>query len=93
MDVHLKDRAKETMKSGTVLFLGLDLSWTILLSRGIQQMLFSNKPDWQKNYNILKFPGDIDTVMARVNKIDDLDTRKKIKKAIKTARDISEIWY
>jgi len=41
----------------------------------------------------LKFPGEIDTVMARVNKIDDLDTLKKIKEAIKTARDISEIWH
>jgi len=41
----------------------------------------------------LKFPGDIDTVMARVNKIDDLDTLKKIEEAIKTARDISEIWH
>jgi hypothetical protein len=39
----------------------------------------------------LKFPGDIDTVMARVNKIDDLDTLVKITKTIKTANDISEI--
>jgi predicted transposase/invertase (TIGR01784 family) len=39
----------------------------------------------------LKFPGDIDTVMAGVNKIDDLDTLKKIKEVIKIARDISEI--
>ena len=39
----------------------------------------------------LKFPGDIDTVMARVNKIDDLDTLKNIKEAIKTAQGISEI--
>jgi hypothetical protein len=39
----------------------------------------------------LKFPGDIDTVMARVNKIDDLGTLKEIKETIKTAKDISEI--
>jgi predicted transposase/invertase (TIGR01784 family) len=36
----------------------------------------------------LKFPGDIDTVMAKVNKIDDLGTLKEIKE---TAQDISEI--
>ena len=39
----------------------------------------------------LKFPGDIDTVIAKVNKIDDLDTLEKIKETIKTAQDISEI--
>jgi len=39
----------------------------------------------------LKFPGDIDTVMAEVNKMDDLDTLKEIKETIKTADDISEI--
>ena len=39
----------------------------------------------------LKFPGDIDTVMVRVNNIDDVDTLAEIKEAIKTANDISEI--
>jgi len=39
----------------------------------------------------LKFPGDIDTVMPKVNKIDDLDTLVEITKTIKTAKDISEI--
>jgi hypothetical protein len=39
----------------------------------------------------LKFPGDIETVMAEVNKIDDLGTLKEIRKTIKTANDISEI--
>src|SRR6056297_3193568 len=39
----------------------------------------------------LKFPGDIDTVMAKVNKIDDLGTLKEIKETIKAAQDISEI--
>jgi predicted transposase YdaD len=39
----------------------------------------------------LKFPGDIDTVMAKVNKIDDLGTLKEIKEAIKTVKNISEI--
>ncbi|WP_040016034.1 hypothetical protein [Desulfobacter postgatei] len=39
----------------------------------------------------LKFPGDIDTVMIEVNKIDDLKTLVKIKEAIKTAKDSSEI--
>jgi hypothetical protein len=39
----------------------------------------------------LKFPGDIDTVMTWVNKINDLGTLKEIKEAIKTAQDISEI--
>jgi 2'-5' RNA ligase len=39
----------------------------------------------------LKFPGEIDTVMAKVNKIDNLDTLEKIKEAIKTANDISDI--
>jgi predicted transposase/invertase (TIGR01784 family) len=39
----------------------------------------------------LKFPGDIDTVMARVNEIDDLARLKEIKETIKTAKDISAI--
>jgi hypothetical protein len=39
----------------------------------------------------LKFPGDIETVMAEVNKIYDLGTLKEITKTIKTAKDISEI--
>jgi len=39
----------------------------------------------------LKFPGDIDIVMARVNKIDDLGMLKEIKETIKTARNIPEI--
>jgi hypothetical protein len=39
----------------------------------------------------VKFPGDIGTVMARVNEIDDLDTLVEITKAIHTAKDISEI--
>ena len=39
----------------------------------------------------LKFPEDIDAVMAKVNKIDDLETLVKITKAIKSAKDSSEI--
>ena len=39
----------------------------------------------------LKFPEDIDTVMAKVNKLDDLDTLAAITKTIKIAKDISEI--
>jgi predicted transposase/invertase (TIGR01784 family) len=39
----------------------------------------------------VKFPGDIGTLMARVNEIDDLDTLVEITKAIHTAKDISEI--
>ncbi len=39
----------------------------------------------------LKFPGDIDTLMDEVNKIDDLDSLIKITKAIKSAKDSSEI--
>jgi predicted transposase/invertase (TIGR01784 family) len=39
----------------------------------------------------LKFPGDIESVMAEVNKIDDLETLKEITKTIKTANNISEI--
>jgi len=39
----------------------------------------------------LKFPGDIDAVMAKVNKIDDVETLVKITKAIKTAKGSSEI--
>ena len=40
---------------------------------------------------ILKFPGDIEAVMAEVNKIDDPEILKKITKTIYTANDISEI--
>ena len=39
----------------------------------------------------LKFPGDIEAVMVRVNKIDDLETLVKVTEVIKTANDISEI--
>ncbi|MFO7881482.1 MAG: hypothetical protein R6U52_02955 [Kosmotogaceae bacterium] len=39
----------------------------------------------------VRFPGDIDTVMAEVNKIEDLDTLVEITKTIYTAQDISEI--
>ena len=39
----------------------------------------------------LKFPGDIEAVMAEVNKIDDPKTLKEITKTIYTANDISEI--
>jgi hypothetical protein len=39
----------------------------------------------------LKFPGDIETVMTEVNKVDDLDTLKEITKAVHTAKDVSEI--
>ena len=39
----------------------------------------------------LKFPGDIEAVMAEVNKIDDPETLKEITKTIYTANDISEI--
>jgi predicted transposase/invertase (TIGR01784 family) len=39
----------------------------------------------------LKFPGDIETVMAEVNKIADQETLKEITKAIYTAKDSSEI--
>jgi predicted transposase YdaD len=39
----------------------------------------------------LKFPDQVDTVMAKVKKINDLDTLIKIKDAIKTAKDVSEI--
>jgi hypothetical protein len=39
----------------------------------------------------VKFPGDIGTVMARVNEIDDLDTLVEITKTIHTAKDVSEI--
>jgi predicted transposase/invertase (TIGR01784 family) len=38
-----------------------------------------------------KFPGDIEAVMAGVNKIDDPETLKEITKTIYTANDISEI--
>jgi len=39
----------------------------------------------------LKFPGEIEAVMAEVNKIDDPETLKEITKTIYTANDISEI--
>jgi len=39
----------------------------------------------------LKFPGDIDTVMARVNKTNDLETLVEVAKTIYTANNISEI--
>jgi transposase len=39
----------------------------------------------------IRFPGDIDTVMAEVNKIDDLEILIEITKRIHTAEDISEI--
>jgi predicted transposase/invertase (TIGR01784 family) len=39
----------------------------------------------------IRFPENIDEVMARVNEIDDLDTLVEITKAIHTAKDISEI--
>ncbi|MCA1793818.1 MAG: Rpn family recombination-promoting nuclease/putative transposase [Desulfobacteraceae bacterium] len=39
----------------------------------------------------VRFPGDIDTVMAKVNKTDDLETLVEIAKTIYTANDISEI--
>ncbi len=39
----------------------------------------------------LKFPGDIDAVMARVNVLDDLETLTAVKEAIKTAKDGAEI--
>jgi len=39
----------------------------------------------------LKFPGDIEAVMVRINKINDADILAEIKQAIKTATDSSEI--
>lgn len=39
----------------------------------------------------LKFPGDIEAVMAKVNKIDDPEILKEITKTIYTANDVSEI--
>jgi hypothetical protein len=39
----------------------------------------------------VKFPGDIDTVMAKVNKTDDLETLVAVAKTIYIANDISEI--
>jgi len=38
-----------------------------------------------------KFPGDIDAVMTKVNKIDDPGTLKEITKAVHAAKDVSEI--
>jgi hypothetical protein len=41
---------------------------------------------------VIRYPaGDIDTVMTRVNKIDDLETLEKFKEVIKTANDITDI--
>jgi hypothetical protein len=39
----------------------------------------------------LKFPGDIEAVMVRVNKINDIDILDEITQAIKTANDSAEI--
>ena len=39
----------------------------------------------------VKFPGDIDTVMGKVNKTDDLETLVEVAKTIYIANDISEI--
>jgi len=39
----------------------------------------------------VKFPGDIDTVMAKVNKTDDLETLVAVAKTIYIVNDISEI--
>jgi hypothetical protein len=39
----------------------------------------------------VKFPGDIDTMMAKVNETDDLETLVEVAKRIYTAKDISEI--
>jgi hypothetical protein len=39
----------------------------------------------------VKFPGDIDTVMAKVNETDDLETLVEVAKTIYTTNDISEI--
>ena len=39
----------------------------------------------------LKFPGDLDAVMVKVNKINDVETLAEIKEKIKTANDVSEI--
>jgi hypothetical protein len=39
----------------------------------------------------VKFPGDIDTVMAKVNQTDDLETLVEVAKTIYTTNDISEI--
>jgi predicted transposase/invertase (TIGR01784 family) len=39
----------------------------------------------------VRFPGDIDAVMAKVNKTDDLETLVEVAKSIYTAKDISEI--
>ncbi|NWH06497.1 Rpn family recombination-promoting nuclease/putative transposase [Desulfobacter latus] len=40
----------------------------------------------------LKFPGDFDAIMAKVNKIDDVEMLVKIIEAIKTGKDEAEIW-
>jgi predicted transposase/invertase (TIGR01784 family) len=39
----------------------------------------------------VRFPGDIDTVMTKVNETDDLETLVEVAKTIYTAKDISEI--
>ena len=39
----------------------------------------------------VKFPGNIDTLMAKVNKTDDLETLVAVAKTIYIANDISEI--
>jgi predicted transposase/invertase (TIGR01784 family) len=39
----------------------------------------------------VRFPGDIDTVMTKVNETDDLDTLVEVAKTIYTANDVSEI--
>jgi hypothetical protein len=39
----------------------------------------------------LKFPEDINTVMVKVNAIDDLETLGTIKEVIKTAKDRTEV--
>jgi len=39
----------------------------------------------------VRFPGDIDTVMAKVNKTDDLETLVEVAKSIYTANEVSEI--
>ena len=41
----------------------------------------------------LKFPDHVNTVMAEVKKIDDLGTLQKIKEAIKSSSDVSQILY
>jgi len=40
---------------------------------------------------ILKFPEDMDMMMALVHKIEDLDTLNKVNEALKTKQDRAEI--